>query len=54
MLKTLLNLLVIGLVLFLVYFIVGLFIQGTILMIVGAILAIIFIIKAVEMLGINL
>jgi hypothetical protein len=48
MLKTLLNLLVIGLCLFLIWFVVGLFIKGMILTIVGAILVVVFIIKALE------
>jgi len=54
MIKTLLNLLVIGLVLFLIWFVVGLFIKGTILTIVGAILVVVFILKALEAFGINL
>lgn len=48
-LQNLLQALVLGLVLFLIYFVVSLFINGTILMIVGAILAVIFLIKVVQM-----
>lgn len=54
MIKNLLSLLVIGLVLFLIWFVVGLFINGMILTIVGAILVVVFIIKCVDVLGINL
>jgi Mg/Co/Ni transporter MgtE len=50
-LQNLLQALILGLVLFLIYFVVSLFIQGTILMIVGAILAVVFLIKIVQMFG---
>lgn len=54
MLKNLLTLLITGLVLYVVYFIAGLLVHGTILMIVGIILLIVLIWKACEIFGINI
>lgn len=51
MLTTLLSVLAIALVLFIIYWLIGKFIQGTPLQIVGAILAIILLIVALQKFG---
>ena len=54
MLQNLLTLLVLGLVLFLIYTVAGMFVHGTVLLIIGAILAILFVLKAVKLFGLDL
>ncbi len=51
MISTLLTLLIIGLILWVIYFIVGKFIGGTPHQIIGAVLAIIFLVYALQRLG---
>ena len=54
MLKKLINLLVVGLVLYLIYVLVGLLIQGLIPQVVGVILVLVFVWKALEIFGIEI
>jgi hypothetical protein len=51
MIEALIVILIVGLVLFLVYFIAGKFVQGTPLNIIGAILALIFVLYALQRVG---
>jgi hypothetical protein len=51
MIEALNVILIVGLVLFLVYFIAGKFVQGTPLNIIGAILALIFVLYALQRVG---
>ena len=52
MIEKLIHLLIVGLVLFIVYFICGLFVAGMILNIIGAILALVFCLFALKLFGI--
>jgi hypothetical protein len=50
--KTLIGLLIVGLVLALIYYLVSLFVGGTILLIVGVILVLVFIARVLQAFGI--
>lgn len=51
MIQTLIVLLILALVLYLIYFVVGKFIQGTPLQIIGIILGLVFLLYALQQLG---
>ncbi len=52
MIQKLINLVIVGLVLALLYYVVGIFIHGTILMIVGLILLLVFLLYVLRTFGI--
>ena len=54
MVKNILNLAIVGLVLYVVYLIVAMVISGMLLQVVGVILLIVFLLRALETFGINL